>query len=551
MGSTKHAVDTRTFERLRSRRLLIVDSRVDRGEALALALRRSGASAVALSPDFADYAAAHALDVEAMLVNEDELEACRPLVIALRCHPRTRWATVLPVSFSALWPDGAEQPDVAAIADEVNRHVASLMELSVRAKGKLPYETALEPIGPNRILRVLDNTGRKLRVVLSDARICAELELGEQRVSRVRAVLSDDARPLVDIEALAALLALQSGRVRIEEGSEPRHAGWKATLPAALEAAAALAWEGATGAEEPPASSGVRPAVSARSSALGSAPAPPRAVRPTVPQITVAEAWNEDDDPIAGDIDADGSFEDAQRPSSRPTVEVTAAPPSVPPVSAAPSPALAAKRARHGRKARVAAIAIALAAASASLAALFWASHPAWPSFAAQRAAAPRALPPYARVVPAAEAATQPAAAAQTEAASEAGAPVAVAPPAPRQPSASELERARSITLRGHHYLRADHRKTAATAYLKALAIAPDYVPAITPLVRIYLELGNAPEALHWAARLVTLDPEDATAQLLLGDAHALSGDQTNAVEAWRRASALGSKAAAKRLAPR
>jgi tetratricopeptide (TPR) repeat protein len=125
--------------------------------------------------------------------------------------------------------------------------------------------------------------------------------------------------------------------------------------------------------------------------------------------------------------------------------------------------------------------------------------------------------------------------------------PAAQAPA--RVPTARELKQARSTTLRGHRYLRADRHETAALAYLKALAIAPDYAPAIAPLVRIYLDDANAPDALRWAQRLATLAANDGDAQLLLGDAHELNGDAARATAAWQRASTLGNAAARKRLA--
>ena len=572
MSSARQAVDSRTAQRLRARRVVVVDAVRDRGEAFARALQQGGANAVAVAPDQTSYAHAHALDADAMLVNEDEAEQCRPLVLALRRHPRTRWATVLPNSFAALWPHDAAAPDIAVIAAEVSRHAETSMELSVRAKGKLPYEAAIEPLGPNRVLRVLDNTERRLRVVLSNERLHAELELGEHRVSKVRAAIDGGAQVLVDVEALAEILALTCGRVRIEESSgAPARASWNASLAAALEAGAGLAWARATSDDEPvaPAASGVRPAVSERIVALGYTADGEEAVEyhATVPAIVLDEVLNDGGelDPYAQtaaevhayDVEPEESA--ALRPSARPTVEVTAAPsirplhaiaagPSleidVDAVLAPPASSLMGPRAR--RRTGVFVVVLALAG---GLAMLLHASPLPWQRAAPRGAAASDDRShgqPGSQ--PSASAGTEggAATAVATQAASAAE-PTAQAPA--RAPNARELKQARSITLRGHRYLRADRHETAAMAYLKALAIAPDYEPAIAPLVRIYLDKANAPEALRWAERLATLAANDGDAQLLLGDAHELNGDAARATAAWQRASTLGNAAARKRLA--
>jgi tetratricopeptide (TPR) repeat protein len=120
--------------------------------------------------------------------------------------------------------------------------------------------------------------------------------------------------------------------------------------------------------------------------------------------------------------------------------------------------------------------------------------------------------------------------------------------PAPRQPTRSELKHARRIAKRGDHYLQDDRPQTAAEAYLKALAIAPDYTPAIRPLVQIYLRRGSAADARQWAQHLAAVEPDNPNSHLLLGDAYALGNEDALASAAWQRASTLGSDAARKRL---
>jgi tetratricopeptide (TPR) repeat protein len=119
---------------------------------------------------------------------------------------------------------------------------------------------------------------------------------------------------------------------------------------------------------------------------------------------------------------------------------------------------------------------------------------------------------------------------------------------ASREPSRSELQQAKRIVKRAHHYLRAKRYATAAAAYAKVLALDSSHVIATRALVRIHLRERNTEQALRWAQRLVELEPDDSLSLLLLGDAHALSGDAALAEQAWQRASALGSEAAGKRV---
>jgi hypothetical protein len=243
MIDVSQAVDPKTAQRLRARRIVVVDADASRASAFAQALQQCGAAVATVCIADADYDAAHALDADVLLVNEDEPEPCRALVLALRQHPRTPWSTVLPVSFARLWPHDAEQPDVVSIADRVNDFATTLVELTVRAKGKLPHEVSLEPLGPSRSLRALGSTDRSLRVALSDERMRAELDLAEGYVGGVRAWIADAQEPLSDAAALSAVLAMPSGQLQIEERVGPGLSSWNMELTAALASAAAIAQE--------------------------------------------------------------------------------------------------------------------------------------------------------------------------------------------------------------------------------------------------------------------------------------------------------------------
>jgi len=572
--------------RLISRRLIVVDVDAERARALARALQISGATVIAVSTADADHQAAHGLDAEVMLVNADEADACRPVVAELRSHPRTRWTTVVPLSFEELWPDRAEPPDLVAIANAVGTLAVSAVELAVRTKGRLPYDTVLEPLGPSRTLRALGNTGRKLRVVLSDGRMRAELELEDGKIGGVRARFAGAEPTLCNAHALVEVLALSTAEVRVEERTTATLSDWNVSLTTALATAAALGqtrW----------ARSGTRPVIatpeperaeaeahtSVANGTRGGQAAPQRIMQPTVPQISLAEA-------LAIGVDAAPSAhapegEPARRRSQQPTAQISLAdalaeadvvrasdpqgapvaepsseprahdddaPPAIAP---APAPAPAPARRRVVGTLTAAAVASAVALASAALFVRFGRApeERAQSSLTAIQQAG--ALEP-ARAQPHPPAASKAQPAAETAAETDVALVRAQVDPAPQPvaaaPTRQELERAERLVKSASRRQRARRHAEATAGYLQALELAPDHSAAVLGLVRVQLQLKNGPEALRWARRLSALQPERRTSLLLLGDAHALNGDHTEAEQAWRQASQLGSTTARRRL---
>ena len=490
MSGVSHAVDPKTAQRLRARRIIVVDADASRAQAFAQALQQSGAAVATVSPADKDYQEAHALDADVLLVNEDEPESCRALVLALRQHPRTRWSTVLPISFAALWPSDAAQPDVASIADQVNDFATALVELTVRAKGKLPHDAPLEPLGPSRTLRALASTGRSLRIALSDERIRAEIELTESgHIGGALAWIAGAEAPLSSAEALSAVLAIPSGQLHIEEErAEPALPRWHIELTAALASAAVITQE--------------------------------RGLHPTVPQLSFADILAE-----ASAMGGDRILLPAPRPEPAPTPEPALRPEPPPQPTAVSEPVT--------KPARVTARTLAMAFALLGACALAFAVQVRnrrleVPGAVHERTAAlftgslATALAHHQQQPVLAAAPPQPAAA-QTSAEPALGAP-AEAAPAPHELSRSELEQVKRTVKRANHYLRAKRYATAAAAYSKVLALDSSHVIALRALVRIHLHERDVEEALRWAQRLVELEPDSSVSQRLLRDAHALSG---------------------------
>ncbi|HMI92174.1 MAG TPA: hypothetical protein VK509_12450 [Polyangiales bacterium] len=577
----------------------MVDSDAGRARALAQALQSSGATVIAISAEDADHHSAHGLDAEVMLVNADEADACRPVVAMLRAHPRTRWTTVVPLSFAELWPSSADAPDLAAIANAVGTLAVSAVELAVRTKGKLPYDTVLEPLGPSRTLRALGNTGRKLRVLLSDGRMRAELELEDGKLGGVRVCFKGAQRTLVNAPALAEVLALSMAEVRVEERTTATLSDWNVSLTAALATAAAIGLPGS-------AHSGTRPVIAAAESEPADAgaadeanpdpgakadkarvqdgkPAPQRVMQPTVPQISLADALA--GEPAAEAPAQERAVEPASRRSQRPTerhislAEVLAeaeslraderqnaaiAEPSSEPIAREAEPAPRAHAPVRRRAAASMAAGALVAAAVLASAALFVhdgraaknAVQSMREAFEPARALAPTQPRPHVAAGATAQPMPVPVAGPLAEARPELALSPAhaqadsAAPPLARAaaPTRQELERAERLVKAASRRQRAKRYEEAATGYLRALELVPDHSPAVLGLVRVQLQTKNAAEALSWAQRLNALQPERRTSLLLLGDAYALAGDDARAQQAWRQSSQLGSTTASKRL---
>ena len=84
--------------------------------------------------------------------------------------------------------------------------------------------------------------------------------------------------------------------------------------------------------------------------------------------------------------------------------------------------------------------------------------------------------------------------------------------------------------------------------FLKALQADSSNIDAMSAIVRVHLARRDGSEAVRWAKQLIALQPQQATSQLLLGDALALRGDDEAARSAWRRAALGGNATARERL---
>lgn len=563
---------TKALLRLRSRRLILVESDPIRAEALAGALRHSGATVAIVAGHDGDVEAACALDADAVLVDATELaQGTTPLVQTLRRHPRVRWATVIGVANAELGSDGALDPTLIAVANRVGEAIAPAVELAVRAKGKLPRDTRMEPLGLNRLLRVLADTQRDLCIELSGEWGTAALELGEGRLFVARAHITQCARMLSNAEALAALLELPSAHVRIiESRAEKAARSWNAPMAVALTRAAELRWSHISG--------------EVLMAAVQNEERRPRpSLLPTQPQIALVEAMaSAEVDMVAGEEQVRAGRgeevpdESGSRPRSdlaitreMPLAEVMAAiDATIETGQDAASAGVAAAPARTDRKRGRALLAAGVGVsvlASALLVAL--ALRPESDGTKREVAVASSAgeLVKVVQLAPAKLAEAPPSLPATPD--TNAGAPLA--PDGRTEPlefdtesdtdtdtdkvrqRPGQLEQARDLVKRARRHRRAGELALAEAAYNKALANFANYPLAFAGLARIALDRKNGAEALRWAEQLVALQPDRAGNQLLLGDAHTMQGHLAEAERAFELAAQLGSKTARKRMKSR
>ncbi|HEY8432313.1 MAG TPA: hypothetical protein VIL20_28265, partial [Sandaracinaceae bacterium] len=225
---------------LRGRRILLVEQNPARADVLVQELRARGALVVVADGEGAGLERARTLDPEVVILDGSGVHGWALTTLrALRRDPRLRWASLLVVSAAELWPGRASAPDLARLAASIKPLVRADRELAERAQRESAFDTRLEVIGPSRTLRALTQTGLGLRVSASHPRARVEVDLAEGLVAGARAIGPNGKQIAEGPAALAALLAIASGRVRVERKDAPASANVMAPLDDALAAAAA------------------------------------------------------------------------------------------------------------------------------------------------------------------------------------------------------------------------------------------------------------------------------------------------------------------------
>lgn len=241
-------------------RVLLVVLDPVRADALASELRARGATVAVTDASGRGLERARGLDPEVVIIDAAGIEGPGFAVVkACRRDPRLRWASMLVVEWDEVWPERARSPDMARLASRLAPLIEPDRTIAARAGAEASFDTRLELVGPSRLLRALARVEHTLHVTVRNPRCVVDLDLAQGLVVGATAKRQADAASAPLLEgpaALAALLALGSGRVRVERRTNPQSANVMSPVEEALAVAAG---------EEPP----LPPSIPPPSLALG------------------------------------------------------------------------------------------------------------------------------------------------------------------------------------------------------------------------------------------------------------------------------------------
>ena len=284
-GATEGEAD---LAALRGLRVLLVVLDPVRADALASELRARGATVAVADASGRGLERARGLDPEVVIIDAAGIEGAGFAVIkACRRDPRLRWASMLVAKWEELWPEGAGSPDMPRLASRLAPLIEPDRTIAERARTETSFDTRLELIGPSRLLRALARVEPTLHITVRNPRCVVDVDLSQGLVVGAvakREGAAADAPPLEGQAALAALLALGSGRVRVERRINPQSANVMAPVEEALSRAAG---------EEPPLTPSVPPPSLLGGIGLGaadSAPPPAAAQAPAAAPVAPATA---------------------------------------------------------------------------------------------------------------------------------------------------------------------------------------------------------------------------------------------------------------------
>ncbi|MEQ8727771.1 MAG: hypothetical protein RID81_41200 [Sandaracinaceae bacterium] len=215
--------DAEDVEVLQRRRVLLIEQNPARADVLVQELRARGALVAVADGDGNGLERARAHDPDVVVIDGSGVDGwAMPALRKLRRDPRLRWASLLVVDAEQLWPKEEASPNLARLGASMRSLVHPDRQVAERAQAEAQFDTRLEMIGPSRLLRALTDTGRGLKVTVTHPRARVEVDLAEGLLVGARAFAPGGDEELAEgPAALAALLGLGSGRVRVERRDAP------------------------------------------------------------------------------------------------------------------------------------------------------------------------------------------------------------------------------------------------------------------------------------------------------------------------------------------
>ncbi|MAQ16433.1 MAG: hypothetical protein CMN30_16780 [Sandaracinus sp.] len=224
----------------RSRRLILIEDDASAADTLAQELRAHGASVVVVTSTGSGLDRARGSDPELVLVEESGLDGPTYGVLqTLRRDPALRWASLLVIRRDELLPPG-QPPRMERLAKAFAPLLAADEEIARQAAELDTFDTRLEALGPSRLLRALASAGRTIRATVRHPRTLVQISFAEGLIAGAEARRPGQSRneAIGGPKALAALLAIGSGRVRVEARAAPATANVLAPPADALAQAA-------------------------------------------------------------------------------------------------------------------------------------------------------------------------------------------------------------------------------------------------------------------------------------------------------------------------
>ncbi|MFK7990987.1 MAG: hypothetical protein AB8I08_33510 [Sandaracinaceae bacterium] len=223
---------------LAGRRVLLAERDPARADVLAQTLRAIGVQVAVVDGTGARLELARELMPEVLLIDDRGVEGwASGLLRAVRHDPWLRWASLLIVDAARLWAD-PRRPDVDMLAPRVQGLVATDEELSRRVREEPSLQVRLDLVGPVRLLRLLGRAERGIRLEVTHPRMRIEIDIAEGLVAGAAGFVQGSQAPVVHgTAALATLMGLHSGRVRITHVEAPRSANLMSPIDDALIAA--------------------------------------------------------------------------------------------------------------------------------------------------------------------------------------------------------------------------------------------------------------------------------------------------------------------------
>lgn len=221
--------------------VFLADHDAARADYVAQELRGRNINVVVtdLEPNDARFGRLRQFDPAVLIIGDDHVKGRGyNLVRRMRQDTRLRWASLLVVRWDQVWSEHLSMPTIGGLVTTLADLASAEQTLRQRSAAEPSFDTRLELTGGARLLRTLSATERTLQVAVINPRAELHIDLSGGLVVGARGKLTgENARELEGPSAIAALLMLSSGRVRISAAAQPSVANVMSAVDMALSVA--------------------------------------------------------------------------------------------------------------------------------------------------------------------------------------------------------------------------------------------------------------------------------------------------------------------------